>query len=70
MRLGNVKYEVRGRLAILTLDKPHKLNAPTAGIRDGSLSGLKTADENAAVRVAVITDSGEKASVPAPISQR
>ena len=61
MRLGSVNYEVRGRVAILTLDEPQKLNALTAGIRDGIVSGLKKADADEAVRVAVITGSGEKA---------
>jgi enoyl-CoA hydratase/carnithine racemase len=61
MRLGSVNYEVRGRVAILTLDEPQKLNALTAGIRDGIISGLKKADADEAVRVAVITGSGEKA---------
>ena len=61
MRLGSVNYEVRGRVAILTLDEPRKLNALTAGIREGILSGLKKADEDEAVRVAVITGGSEKA---------
>ena len=61
MRLGSVSYEVRDRVAILTLDEPQKLNALTLGIRDGVLCGLKKADEDEAVRVAVITGSGEKA---------
>jgi enoyl-CoA hydratase/carnithine racemase len=61
MRLGSVSYEVRDRVAILTLDEPQKLNALTAGIREGILCGLKKADEDEAVRVAVITGGGEKA---------
>lgn len=61
MRLGSVNYEVRDRVAILTLDEPQKLNALTAGIRAGILAGLKQADQDDAVRVAVITGSGEKA---------
>jgi enoyl-CoA hydratase/carnithine racemase len=61
MRLGNVNCEVRGRVAILTLDEPRKLNALTAGIREGILAGLKKVDEDDAVRVAVITGGGEKA---------
>jgi enoyl-CoA hydratase/carnithine racemase len=61
MRLGSVAYEVRGRVAILTLDEPKKLNALTAGIREGILAGLKKADEDNAVRCTVITGSGEKA---------
>jgi len=61
MRLGSVNYEVRGRVAILTLDEPRKLNALTAGIRDGILSGLKKADEDEGVRVAVIGGGDGKA---------
>src|SRR5512132_2644153 len=60
MRLGSVNYETRGRVAILTLDEPQKLNALTTGIREGILSGLKQADDDDAVRVAVITGAGEK----------
>src|SRR4051812_34313118 len=61
MRLGNVNYEVKGRVAVLTLDEPQKLNALTVGIREGILAGLKKADEDNAVRVAVLTGSGDKA---------
>jgi enoyl-CoA hydratase len=61
MRLGSVNYETRGRVAVLTLDEPQKLNALTAGVREGVLSGLKKADDDEDIRVAVITGSGEKA---------
>ena len=61
MRLGSVNYETHGRVAILTLDEPKKLNALTAGIREGILAGLKKADDDDDIRVAVITGSGEKA---------
>jgi enoyl-CoA hydratase len=61
MRLGSVNYETRGRVAILTLDEPKKLNALTAGICEGILAGLKKADEDDDIRVVVITGSGEKA---------
>jgi enoyl-CoA hydratase/carnithine racemase len=61
MRLGNVNYETRGKVAILTLDEPNKLNALSAGIREGILEGLKKADADDAIRVAVITGGGDKA---------
>jgi enoyl-CoA hydratase/carnithine racemase len=61
MRLGSVNYETRGKVAILTLDEPAKLNALSAGIRSGILEGLKKADADDAIRVAVITGSGDKA---------
>jgi enoyl-CoA hydratase len=61
MRLGSVNYETRGKIAILTLDEPQRLNALSAGIREGILDGLKRADADDAVRVAIITGNGEKA---------
>jgi enoyl-CoA hydratase len=61
MRLGSVNYETKGRIAILTLDEPGKLNALSAGIREGILAGLKMADADPAVRVAIITGAGDKA---------
>ncbi|WMT76343.1 enoyl-CoA hydratase/isomerase family protein [Bradyrhizobium sp. Ash2021] len=61
MRLGSVNYEIRGKVAILTMDEPKKLNALSAGIRAGLLEGLAKVDADDAVRVAIITGSGEKA---------
>jgi enoyl-CoA hydratase/carnithine racemase len=61
MRLGSVNYETRGKVALLTLDEPSKLNALSAGIRQGILEGLAKADADDAIRVAVITGSGDKA---------
>lgn len=61
MRLGSVNYETKGKVAILTLDEPGKLNALSAGIREGIVEGLKRVDADDAVRVAIITGNGEKA---------
>jgi enoyl-CoA hydratase len=61
MRLGSVNYETEGNVAILTLDEPSKLNALTTGIREGILEGLKRADADDAVRVAIITGNGDRA---------
>ena len=61
MRLGSVNYETKGRIAILTLDEPAKLNALSPGIREGIVEGLKRVDADHDIRVAIITGSGEKA---------
>jgi enoyl-CoA hydratase/carnithine racemase len=61
MRLGSVNYEVRGSVAILTLDEPDKLNALTIGIRAGIVDGLKRADEDEAIRAIILTGGGGKA---------
>src|ERR1700688_5221455 len=61
MRLGSVNYESKGRIAILTLDEPAKLNALSPGIREGIVEGLKRVDADHDIRVAIITGSGDKA---------
>jgi enoyl-CoA hydratase len=61
MRLGSVNYETKGKVAILTLDEPSKLNALSKGIRDGIRDGLKKVDEDDSIRVAIITGNGDKA---------
>ena len=61
MRLGSVNYETKGKIAILTLDEPAKLNALSNGIREGIVEGLKRVDADHDIRVAVITGGGEKA---------
>jgi enoyl-CoA hydratase/carnithine racemase len=61
MRLGSVNYEARGKVAILTLDEPAKLNALSTGIRSGILEGRKKADTDEARRGVIITGSGDKA---------
>jgi enoyl-CoA hydratase/carnithine racemase len=60
VRLGSVNYDVRGKIAVLTLDEPNKLNALTTGIRAGILEGLKRADHDEEVRVTVITGADRK----------
>src|ERR1700689_557342 len=60
MRLGSVNYETKGKIAILTLDEPAKLNALSPGIREGIIEGLKRVDAAHEIRVAIITGSGEK----------
>jgi enoyl-CoA hydratase/carnithine racemase len=61
MRFGAVNFETRGKVALLTLDEPQKLNALSPGIRQGILEGLKQADADDNIRVAVITGNGDKA---------
>ena len=61
MRFGSVNYETTGKVALLTLDEPQKLNALSSGIRQGILEGLKQADADDNIRVAVITGNGDKA---------
>lgn len=57
---GDVRYELSGHVATLTIDRPHRRNALTfdtlAGLRDGALR----AGEDRGVRVLVLTGAGEQ----------
>jgi enoyl-CoA hydratase len=57
-KFGNVGYEKRNGIVILTLDEPAKLNALTPGIREGLLRALEELGKDAEARVAIITGNG------------
>lgn len=60
MEAGEVRYEVQGSQAHLTIDRPLARNALSPGVVQGLLDGLERADADAAVRVVVLTGAGEK----------
>ena len=60
MKLGSVNFEKRGKVAIITLDEPSKLNALSTGIRQGILESLAKIEADDEIRVGVITGSGDK----------
>ncbi len=61
MRFGSVEYEKKGKIAILTLDEPDKLNALSAGIRQGLVEGVKAAEDDTDIRVIIFTGGTGKA---------
>jgi enoyl-CoA hydratase len=61
MRIGSVEFEKKGRIAVLTLDEPTKLNAISLGIRQGVTEGLAKIDADDEIRVGILTGRGEKA---------
>lgn len=61
MRIGSVELEMRGSVALVTLDEPGKLNALSGGIRQGLSECLARIEADAQIRVGVITGSGDKA---------
>tara|TARA_R110000851_G_scaffold195207_3_gene346029 strand:- start:1060 stop:1806 length:747 start_codon:yes stop_codon:yes gene_type:complete len=56
-----VEFEKRGAIALVTLDEPGKLNALSAGIREGVSASLARIEADPDIRVGIITGSGEKA---------
>ena len=61
MRIGSVEFEKVGRIVVLTLDEPTKLNAISLGIRQGVTEGLARIDADPDVRVGILTGRGDKA---------
>lgn len=68
MRIGSVEFEKQGRVAIVTLDEPAKLNAISMGIREGVIESLARIQADDEIRVGILTGRGDKAFVPARTS--
>jgi enoyl-CoA hydratase len=54
----DVLYETKGRLAIVTLNRPEKMNALSHRLRAEMFDALKTAEADAGVRVIIIRGAG------------
>lgn len=61
MDAGEVRYEVEGGAARLTIAREAARNALSAAVVQGLLDGLSRADADPAVRVVVLTGAGAKA---------
>ena len=60
---GVVLYEVRGRVALVTVNRPEKRNALDLHVRAGLHAAFDSARSDVAVRVVVLTGSGDKAFI-------
>jgi enoyl-CoA hydratase len=58
-----ILVEREGRVAILTVNRPDKLNALNQQVRDEMLAALAEIEHDAAVGVVVITGAGEKSFI-------
>jgi len=54
----DMRYEVRDRVALITLDRPEKLNALSQAMTEGLARALDAAQKDEGVRVVVITGAG------------
>ena len=55
MELKTILYDVSERIAIITLNRPHRMNAWTGRMHTEYRQVLKQADEDAGVRAIVVT---------------
>jgi enoyl-CoA hydratase len=60
---GAVKLEVRGRVALITINRPEKHNALDGQMRCAFLGALDGLSRDAEVRAVVVTGAGDKAFV-------
>lgn len=58
-----VRYETRGRVAIVTIDRPEKRNALDAQVRCAFLGAMDSARRDESVRSVIVTGAGDKAFV-------
>lgn len=63
MENGLVLYEVRDRVAILTINRPQAMNALNTDVNLGLIECLLEAERDPAVKVAVLTGAGGKAFI-------
>jgi enoyl-CoA hydratase len=63
MSFENLLIEKRGRVAILTINRPDKLNALNIPTRNEILAAFDQLEKDDEVRVVVITGAGEKAFI-------
>ena len=58
MQFEDLLYEIKGRVAVITLNRPERLNALTPAMREGILNAVMQADQDNKVRVIVLTGAG------------
>jgi len=58
---ADVLYEVRGPLAVITINRPESRNAINLAVRVGLRECFERFDEDPALRVAILTGAGDKA---------
>jgi enoyl-CoA hydratase len=67
MFMGQVTLEKKGRTAVITLNRPEKQNALTAGARQELYTILKKIDADTRIRAAVISGAGDAFAAGADI---
>lgn len=61
MAYSQIKLEIEGGIAILTLNRPEKLNAFTRTMMDEIIDAIDRTDADDAVRAVIFTGAGERA---------
>jgi len=70
MDFEQIKYEVDGRIALITLNRPDNLNAWTIIMMNELIQALDIADNDDAVRVVIVTGAGRAFCAGADLSAK
>ena len=65
----HIKYQVENRIATITLNRPEKLNAFTATMREELIRAFSRADEDDEIRVIIVTGASGRSAL-GPICRR
>jgi enoyl-CoA hydratase/carnithine racemase len=57
----DVLFEIDGHVAVITLNRPQKLNAVTPAMADAIVAAVRQCNDSDAIRCVIVTGSGEKA---------
>ena len=68
MELTQTRYEVNGHIAVVTLDRPEKMNAFNPIMRDELIEIFSLADQDDEVRAVVVTGTGKAFCAGADLS--
>ena len=63
MNYQNIKFETKGAIAYVTINRPDKLNALNMAVMEELRTAFTSVKNDAAIRVAILTGAGEKAFV-------
>lgn len=59
--IGDILYETRGQITILTINRVEQRNSINIGVREGLFAGFEKFEADANARVAILTGAGDKA---------
>lgn len=59
--IGDILYETRGQITILTINRVEQRNSINIGVREGLFAGFERFEADANARVAILTGAGDKA---------
>lgn len=59
--IGDILYETRGQITILTINRLEQRNSINIGVREGLFAGFERFEADANARVAILTGAGDKA---------